>query len=108
MEALQIQMLGEFVINARNVRISDSDNRSRKLWILLAYLIYHRHRNVTQDELIRLLWNETREGKNPAGALKTVFHRVRAMLDRLWPEAGRQLILYQNGGYSWNCEVPVN
>ena len=108
MEALQIQMLGEFVINARNVRISDSDNRSRKLWILLAYLIYHRHRNVTQDELIRLLWNETREGKNPAGALKTVFHRVRAMLDRLWPEAGRQLILYQNGGYSWNCEVPVS
>ena len=108
MEALQIQMLGEFVINARNVRISDSDNRSRKLWILLAYLIYHRHRNVTQDELIRLLWNETREGKNPAGALKTVFHRVRAMLDRLWPEAGRQLILYQNGRYSWNCEVPVS
>lgn len=108
MEALQIQMLGEFVINARNVRISDSDNRSRKLWILLAYLIYHRHRNVSQDELIRLLWNETREGKNPAGALKTVFHRVRAMLDRLWPEAGRQLILYQNGGYSWNCEVPVS
>lgn len=108
MEALQIQMLGEFVISAQNVRISDRDNRSRKLWILLAYLIYHRRRTVTQEELIRLLWNEAEEGKNPAGALKTTFHRVRAMLDRLWPEAGRQLILYQNGGYIWNSDIPVS
>lgn len=108
MEALQIQMLGKFVISTQDVKISDSDNRSRKLWVLLAYLLYHRRRVVTQEELIHLLWDETEEGKNPAGALKTVFHRVRAMLDRLWPEAGRQLILYQNRGYRWNPNVPVS
>ena len=108
MEALQIQMLGKFVISTQDVKISDSDNRSRKLWVLLAYLLYHRRRVVTQEELIHLLWDETEEGKNPAGALKTVFHRVRVMLDRLWPEAGRQLILYQNGGYRWNPDAPVS
>ena len=106
MEDLHVQMLGEFVISTRSVQISDRDNRSRKLWILLAYLIYHRRRAVAQDELIRLLWSEE-EGRNPAGALKTILHRVRSMLDRLWPEAGRQLIRYQNGRYSWNVEVSV-
>lgn len=108
METLQIQMLGKFVISTQDVKISDSDNRSRKLWILLAYLLYHRRRVVTQEELIHLLWDEMEEGKNPAGALKTVFHRVRVMLDGLWPEAGRQLILYQKGGYRWNPDVPVS
>jgi len=106
-EALQVQMLGEFVVSTQSARISDRDNRSRKMWVLLAYLLYHRRRTVTQDELIRLLWNEAEEGKNPAGALKVVLHRIRAMLDKLWPEAGRQLILYQKGGYSWNPEACV-
>ncbi len=107
MENLHVQMLGEFTLSTQSVQISDRDNRSRKLWILLAYLIYHRRRSVTQDELIRILWNEDERGRNPVGALKTVFHRMRTMLDRLWPDAGRELILYQNGGYIWNAKVPV-
>ena len=107
MENLHVQMLGEFTLSTQSVQISDRDNRSRKLWMLLAYLIYHRRRPVTQDELIRILWNEDERGRNPVGALKTVFHRMRTMLDRLWPDAGRELILYQNGGYVWNAKVPV-
>lgn len=108
MEALYVQMLGDFVISTRSVQISDRDNRSRKLWVLLAYLIYHRRRTVTREELVRLLWNEEEKGKNPAGALKTAFHRIRSMLDMLWPKAGRELILYKNGGYMWNPGVSIS
>ncbi len=108
MEALYVQMLGDFAISTQSVQISDRDNRSRKLWVLLAYLIYHRRRTVTQEELVRLLWNEEEKGKNPSGAFKTALYRMRSMLDRLWPEAGRELILYQNGGYMWNPGVSIS
>ena len=93
MEALNVQMLGGFSISTRTKQISDRDNRSRKMWILLAYLIYHRHRIILQEELIELLWGEDEQGANPVGALKTMFHRVRMMLDKLWgttTEAGHR------------------
>lgn len=107
MEALYVQMLGGFSVSTENKQISDRDNRSRKMWILLSYLIYHRHRIVLQEELIHLLWGEDEQGGNPVGALKTMFYRVRSILDNLWPKAGRDLVLNQNGGYVWNSEVPI-
>ena len=107
MEALNVQMLGGFSISTKTNQISDRDNRSRKLWTLLAYLIYHRHRIVLQEELIELLWGEDEQGANPVGALKTMFYRVRTMLDKLWPAAGHELILSQGGGYVWNSVVPM-
>ena len=108
MEALNVQMLGGFSISTRTKQISDRDNRSRKMWILLAYLIYHRHRIILQEELIELLWGEDEQGANPVGALKTMFHRVRMMLDKLWPSAGHELILSQGGGYVWNSAIPMS
>lgn len=104
---LQVRMLGELSIRAGENQIGDSENRSRKIWLLLAYLIYHRHRTVPQEELIELLWGEEPQGANPLSALKTTFHRLRSMLDRLWPEAGHQLILRRGNGYTWNEEIPI-
>ena len=107
MEALKVQMLGGFSISTKTNLISDRDNRSRKIWTLLAYLIYHRHRVIMQEELISLLWSEEEQGANPVSALKTMFHRTRTVLDRLWDGAGRELILSRNGGYIWNTEYPL-
>ena len=103
MEKLYVQMLGGLSIGTENTKISDRDSRSRKIWILLAYMIYHRHRIVEQEELINLLWGEDERGENPTGALKTMLHRARSVLDKLWFKAGRDLILNQNGGYVWNA-----
>ena len=107
METLQVRMLGEFLISGESQQLSDSDNRSRKVWTLLAYMIYHRHRVIGQDELLTLLWDDASNSANPNGALKTIFHRARATLDRLWPGAGHELILRRNGGYTWNNDVPI-
>jgi len=105
MEMLYVQMLGGLSISTETKQITDRDNRSRKIWALLAYLIYHRHRIVLQDELINFLWSEEEQGANPVGALKTMFHRARTMLDKLWPSAGHDLVLNQNGGYMWSGAV---
>lgn len=107
LENLYIQMLGCFSISTKDKKISDIDNRSRKLWLLLAYIIYYRHRVVLKEECINLLWGDGESGANPAGAFKTVLHRLRSMLDGLWPKAGHDLILRQNGGYIWNKEAIV-
>ena len=106
MEKLYVQMLGGLSIGTEDTKISDRDSRSRKIWILLAYMIYHRHRIVEQEELINLLWGEDERGENPTGALKTMLHRARSVLDKLWFKAGRDLILNQNGGYVWNAGAP--
>lgn len=102
---IQIQMFGAFSLRTEDAWIDDSANRSHKVWLLLAYLIYHRHRTVTQEELIDLLWGEDNDSANPLGALKTTLHRVRTTLDQLFPSAGHDLIVRKNGAYAWTSEI---
>ena len=61
MSSLSVQMLGNLSISYDDQRISDQDNRSRKVWTLIAYLRYHRRRVVPQNELIELLWAEDQQ-----------------------------------------------
>ncbi|MEG1683951.1 MAG: BTAD domain-containing putative transcriptional regulator [Oscillospiraceae bacterium] len=105
MENLHIRMFGEFAITLDDKTINDSDNRSRKVWLLLAYMIYFRNRTIPQEELIDLLWNEDEGSSNPANALKTMFHRVRTMLNRLGENVGHQLIIRRQGDYAWNPDL---
>ena len=51
-------MLGAFSIELDGKRMDDSGNRSKKVWLLLAYMIYCRNRPVSQEELTSLLWGE--------------------------------------------------
>jgi len=112
MNSVSVQMLGGFSISCNDQRVSDQDNRSRKVWTLIAYLIYHRRRVVSQEELFDLLWTEEQQGNNPAGALKAMVHRARNTLDVLWPSAGMDLILHQATGYTWSktvsCDVDID
>lgn len=107
MEPIYIRTLGEFSLRAGNNQISDSDNRTRKVWLLLSYLICQRGQIASQKRLISLLWGDEPASSNPENALRITFHRVRALLDSLWPNAGKELILYRENGYIWNSRIPV-
>lgn len=100
-------MFGEFSIQIDGVCLSDSDNRSKKLWSLLAYIIFHRDNIIKSNELQALMWSDNERELNSPGALKTLLYRVRAELDKLWDGAGKQLILYRNNGYMWNDAFSV-
>jgi len=104
---IKVTTFGEFAISAGDARISDSDNRSKKVWMLLAYLIYNRNRTVKANELSDILYNDSDSDKGSPSALKTLFYRVRTELDKLWVGAGKELILYRNGGYVWNGDCLV-
>lgn len=107
MEPIRIRMLGEFSLTAGDAKISDNDNRTKKVWLVLAYLICHRGRVISQKKLIEMLWGEESTSSNPENALRITFHRVRSTLDKLWPNAGRDLVIYKDGGYTWNDQAEV-
>jgi len=104
---LRASLLGDVSLTLGEKRIDDSQNRSKKVWLLLAYLLHHHRRVIPQSELMDLFWNEESKGTNPGNALKTTLHRARTMLDRLEPGMGHMLILSKNGGYAWNPDVPL-
>ena len=106
-DPIVIRFFGSFSIQYGNAVISEKDNRSKKLWKLLEYIVQNRDRQVPQEELLRLLWSETSMGDNPMSSLKTLLHRVRNTLERLGIEESRQLILQHAGTYYWNPEIPV-
>ena len=105
---LQVWMLGEFSIANGDSRVDDGGNRSRKVWLLLAYMIYNRNRAIPQEELVSLLWGDEEGSSNPVNALKTMLHRVRSTLNQLQDNAGHTLIVRRDGSYAWNTDVPIS
>ncbi|MBO5779051.1 MAG: hypothetical protein J6R82_05745 [Clostridia bacterium] len=100
-----IRFFGTFSIQYGNRSISESDNRSKKLWKLLQYIAQNRDRQIPQEELLQLLWSESVIGENPISSLKTLLHRVRNTLEKLEFEGSRHLILQHAGTYYWNNEI---
>lgn len=107
---LSISMLGGFRLSRCGQVLAEDSNRAQKTWNVLAYLIINRGRSIPQMELIETFWPEE-ESANPTSALKTLFFRLRGLLEPLFPD-GVQPILSQRGAYSWNkdvvCDVDVD
>ncbi len=97
---IHVRMFGGFTITMDEKAMSDSDNRSRKAWSLLSYLIIKRGGDVSINELFHAIWQDSVQD-NPYGALKTLVFRVRKMLEAAgFPS--QDLILSQKGAYMWN------
>lgn len=103
---LQVKMLGNCVLHYGDKIISDTNNRIKKPWTLLEYLIVYRNREIPIEELIDLLYLND-QGANPQGALKTLVYRVRAMLEELGMPENRDVILAMRGSYAWNINIPM-
>lgn len=107
--SVKIRFFGTFSIEYDDRSISEGDNRSKKLWKLLEYIVANRDRHIPQEELIALLWGGNGDpesfGDNPISSLKTLLHRVRNTLERLDFIGSRKLILQHSGAYYWNPEI---
>ena len=102
--SIQVTMFGTFTI-----RESDSPQqcgaisltgRSRRLWTLVVYLILHRDRGVSSQELIDLLWPDA-SGNNPLSTLQNNVSRARTALENLGLSDAKQLICNDAGMYRW-------
>lgn len=105
---LQINMLGGFSISCDGGQsvLTDQNNRSKKVLTLLEYLITFRNKEISQNELIDLLWPED-EITEPANTLKTLLHRVRSAVGEIGFANGKDVILCRRGAYAWNNSLNV-
>lgn len=103
-DRLYIQMLGGCSLRCGDRVVDDTSYRSKKLWTLLEYMIAFRHRQISQEELIGLIY-PSEKSANPAGALKTLIYRIRNMLDELQCGDSHDMILASRGTYAWNPEL---
>ena len=101
---LHIHMLGSFELSRDDKIIQDSDNRSRKFWLLIAYLIYHRGQHISKNQLLNAIW-EDHDNANPDSALKTLSHRARTQLDVLGFDMGKSVLQCKKGEYFFNTEL---
>lgn len=88
--------------------ISDQDQSSKKMWLLLEYLLWNHSKPIPRDALLDLLWGDEKTS-NPANSLKSLLFRVRNLLgpEGLGFENPKQIILYQNGNYLWNQGIHI-
>ena len=102
----EVKMFGEFSIRKGDVFVSKDQSRTKKVWMLLEYLIANRHSEISQEKLIDLLWGE--EGcDSPLNALKNLVYRCRKMLSILDPEQKDNLIIFERNTYAWNNNIPM-
>jgi len=108
-DMLKVNMLGSFSLEYQGRSVDDQSNRMKKVWLLLAYLIYSRNSSVTQNHYINLLQSAGGDDSaDPNGKLKAMFYRARTMLNQLDADAGHNWIIRKNGTYAWNTEVEVS
>lgn len=108
MSPIRVTMFGRFSIEKGGRTIDDSANRMRKVWLLLAYLIYSRHSGTTPAG-IEFLLNSTGsdDSSDPSSRIKAMFYRARTQLNELEEGAGHELILHRRGTYTWNDQIPL-
>jgi len=106
-QALNIQMLGNFTLRYGDQSIDDTSNRMKKVWLLLAYLIFCRNSAASQEHYLSLL-GSGEDSADPNGRLKAMFYRARTMLNQLSEDAGHNWIIRKNGTYAWNTDIPLH
>lgn len=107
-EKFHVTMLGGFSIRLGDRTIGDGNNRMRKVWLLLAYMIYSRSTRASQEQLLSLIQGaDSAEIDDPANRLKALLFRTRSVLDGLGAGTGHRMIVRGNGSYCWNTEAPL-
>lgn len=101
---LSVNTLGNFQIVDKCGVLNDDNIRSPMLTKLLLFLITHREKMLTTDEIAAALWQEE-EVENPAGALKNLMYRLRNILKKNFGDA--EYIVTSRGAYGWNTEIQM-
>lgn len=94
-------MFGGFKIESGGETIQDTAARTHQLWHLIEYLIVFRHKTISQDELIAVLWPDNNI-ENPSNALKNLVYRIRSLFASQNMPCARDMVMFNRGCYQWN------
>ena len=107
---ISVKMLGGFTVRMGDQMLYEADGRTKKVWMLIEYLIANRSHDISQEKLIEALWDDE-ECDAPFNALKNLVYRARKQLAELCPGKKVEFIRFVRNTYSWNnsldCEVDI-
>lgn len=107
MEEIKIKMLGHFSMNYNGIIIDEATRSSKKLWYLLEYLIYFRDRDNQEEDIVELLWGNSKN-KDPLNSLKNILFRLRKILADAGIENAKNIIVYSNAMIRFNTKLPIS
>lgn len=102
-----VKMFGEFSITINGNTLTNLKGRTKRVWMLIQYLIVRRFDPAPIDRLIGDIWDGKSCG-DPENALKNLVYRARTLLRELSGQP-LQFIVFLNGTYAWHnqyeCDV---
>ena len=105
---IKVRMFGDFSISVNGNETSAFKGNTKRVWLLVQYLLVHRHEAVSIDSLVSDLWNGNLCG-DPKNALKNLVYRARSLLKKLSGNSRLQFIEFEDDTYRWNnqyeCEI---
>lgn len=106
-QVLDVRLFGEFAMRYGNHVLTGNVGRSKKVWMLIQYLLANRGKEIPQERLMEDLWPEE-EYDNPFNTLKNLIYRARTVLKTLFGDEAADFIAFDRNGYSWNAAVPCH
>lgn len=104
-EKISVRMFGDFSITINGNTLQGLKGRTKRVWLLIQYLLANRFREVPLDSLIGVLWSDRMCG-DPVNALKNLVYRARTLLRDLSGGQDLPYILFTNDTYAWNNKYP--
>lgn len=105
---IKVRMFGDFSISVNGKKFTNFKGNTKRVWLLVQYLLVHRHEAVSIDALVSDLWNGNLCG-DPKNALKNLVYRARSLLKELSGNSRLQFIEFADDTYRWNnryeCEI---
>lgn len=102
---LTVQLFGCFQVKCKDAVLNTANMRSEMLTKLLGYLLSHKDKVLTVQELVEVLWPDL-ELHNPGnGALKNLMYRLRNLLKKTFGDY--DYVLSTRGTYRWNPAIVV-
>lgn len=98
---IEITMLGEFSITVNGVQLTNLKGRTKRVWMLIEYLIANRKKDISLDQLVEVLWEEDECG-DPLNALKNLIYRARSLLREIAHTGNAEFIKFERNTYAWN------
>lgn len=103
---IQIRTLGKFDVIKEGKSLVENAVGSKKLWELYQFMFSNREKTFSPDSLMNQLWVDE-DYSDPRSTLRRQMFRLRKLLGEDETKDQMTSILFVNGFYLWNKQIPI-